>query len=649
MDMAYRRVCIGTFNTKGILVPEAKIDSHFKDKTKPGYASVFKYNEAHFKQFQESGSVANIEDVVTDTLVWDLDCKEDLNKAKEDVLTLFGRFKDADIPYNATQLYFSGQKGFTVVVKINKEITPEEARNVCINNFAKELKTADLSVYNASRILRVPMTKHQESGLYKIPLDPKALRSTPVETIKILAKDPTQLTANFDYEVAPYKEEWNVKLPAKPTQNRTSVDLTDKPNNWRACKWNIKQGNFGDGERHTALTILAATIRSMGYNKTDTYYMCKSAIKQQAEKTGSPEFGKDELWDNIIEQSIFTPNWKGGAYTCKTDPWLSNYCKSLGDKGCQDHEDETPCITFDSMTNNFDKYAKNFETNVIKTGIDQLDDNLMLVCSSLNGLLGQPGSGKTSTSIQILRDTSMRGVPSIFFSMDMGAPIVYGKLLQRETGKSLKELMKLVRDQDPNTLKMMNKIKEDYKNTSFCFQSGLTVPDMRTIIKNQHDVVGAPIKLVVIDYLECIGGPYSDATANTGLIANQLKDLANDLNVCILLLLQTQKHSTPQISDPLLSLKGVKGSSIIEQSCSTITSLWREGYSPDTVSDDSYMSFAVVKNRFGSLWKGDFSWSGRYGVITELSDEQESSLQDFRNRKAKALIEKNNTNGFGWT
>ena len=100
-----------------------------------------------------------------------------------------------------------------------------------------------------------------------------------------------------------------------------------------------------------------------------------------------------------------------------------------------------------------------------------------------------------------------------------------------------------------------------------------------------------------------------------------------------MLLLQTQKHSTPDISDPLLSLKGVKGSSLIEQSCSTILTLWRDGYNPKHVQDDKYISFAVVKNRFGSLWSGDFSWNGLRGDIRELSEEELDSLAEFRERK----------------
>jgi hypothetical protein len=92
----------------------------------------------------------------------------------------------------------------------------------------------------------------------------------------------------------------------------------------------------------------------------------------------------------------------------------------------------------------------------------------------------------------------------------------------------------------------------------------------------------------------------------------------------------------------------VKGSSLIEQSCSTILTLWREGYNPKTVLDDKYISFAIVKNRFGSLWSGDFSWNGVRGDIRELTEEEETELSEFKERKLQAKMESLEKQNTGW-
>jgi replicative DNA helicase len=977
--MMYRRICLGRLETKGELVLDYNWQSNIKDLNVPNYYSIFKYNEAQYEQFKETGTVASINDVVSSSLFFDFDSADNLEQAKTDTETLIKRLNSENIDNNDIQLYFSGNKGFTVIVDIDQDLTPKQIRQTCINFFGKNLATLDTGIYNASRILRVPWSKH-EKGLYKIGLDSKLFSGQSIDQILTWAADTQYDLQKPPVKIVKYSDAWTAADAIEVVKHRASVSLTDKPNSWKACKWNLLQGNFGDeaGERHSALIRLAATCRGQGYDKESTYYLCKSALKKQADKTGREEFSKEELWNNIIEQSIFSANWQGGMYTCKSDPWLSQYCKSLGKDGCNDNEVETSFVEMKGMTNVFNQYAHNFETNIVKTGIERLDDNLTLLCSTVNGLLGQPGchakgseilmydgrikkvedivvgdklmgpdsqprevlklqrgrdkmikiipikgepfvinehhilnlkpsiatnnkafecnlnimfkdyvektskvvksrykinrvpvefkndiykpippyilgtwlgdgtsnkpeltntdpeiinewknyaeqnnltfktreithsithkgegrntfldmlhglevfgnkniplsyltgskeerldmlaglldtdgslekhnkktfdyisklkhlsegvvflcrslglsaymkecqkgcwykgeykegtyyrvsisghcdmiptrvkhkqaqprlmnkdplvtgfkyeyldeddyygftldkdhlyltsdfivhhnSGKTSASVQILRNTSLKGIHSVFFSMDMGLPTIYGKLLQRETGKSLKEVMQLFKNKDRSLMKYVDVVNEEYKNVSFNFQGGLVVPEMKILIKERQQETGAQVKLVVIDYLECINGPFSESLANTGLIANQLKDLANELNVCIVLLLQTQKHSTPEVSDPLLTLKGVKGSSIVEQNCSTITSLWREGYSPDTVKNDNFISFAIVKNRFGSLWKGDFKWIGKYGRIENLTEHDLQQLAQFKLDKAEQKLAK---------
>lgn len=315
---------------------------------------------------------------------------------------------------------------------------------------------------------------------------------------------------------------------------------------------------------------------------------------------------------------------------------VKDYCSSLGKHKCEDKEElDKPCISLSDITVEFNDYAKNFEKNVIKTGIKQLDENVTLCTSTLAGLLGQPGAGKTSMAINYLRNTSSSDIPSVFLSLDMGKPIVYAKLVQKVTGYSFKAVLDMFKNDPKQAAQIAEILKEEYKNVGFNFKSGVTVSDVKTIVQEHEQTTGKKVKLLVIDYLECLAGPYADQTANTGFLANQLKDISNDLGVCTLLLLQTQKHSTPDISDPLLTLKGVKGSSLIEQSCSTILTLWRDGYTPKYVQDDRYISFAVVKNRFGSLWSGDFSWTGLTGDIRELTEEEEDELKAFRDKKKR--------------
>lgn len=634
MTNEYIRVTRGLAD-KGVLVSPSEIHNIVTDTEKDYYASLYYYTPKHYELFKKSGSIRGITDVYTDTIVFDFDSKTDLEQTKRDALTAIERLKKFGVKESDVELYFSGNKGFTVNIRLNRKITPEEARKIALDKIAGDLPTTDTSVYDASQIIRVPGTKHPKSGLYKVPLTISQLNQLSIEDIREYASSLEHITEEFEWTVAePTQEFFAFEKKLERPKTNYEMDLSKKPAQWKNCKWSLLQGNFDEGQRHNALMVIAATCRGLGYDKQTTYYMCKSALKKQADRTGQDEFPKEELWKNIIEQSVFTDNWEGGQYTCSKDGWLKDYCDRLGQHKCEDKdEEEPPCVRLEEITLEFNDYAKNFEQNVIKTGISLLDENVTLCSSTLNGLLGQPGAGKTSMAINYLRNTSSADIPSVFLSLDMGKPIVYAKLVQKITGLSFKAVLDLFKNNPKEAERIAEILKEEYKNVGFNFKSGVTVPDIRTIVQEHEQTLGKKVKLLVIDYLECLAGPYSDQTANTGFLANQLKDLSNDLGVCTLLLLQTQKHSTPDISDPLLSLKGVKGSSLIEQSCSSILTLWRDGYNPKHVKDDRYISFAVVKNRFGSLWSGDFSWDGLRGDIRELTEEEQDSLADFRERK----------------
>ena len=636
--MSYVRVTQGV-NDKGLLVKPEEITKHVKNFNKDHYVSINQYTQKHFIEFLKTGSVSGIKDVTTNTLAFDFDSKDDLNKARQDSIILIQRLREQlKIKPSQVEIYFSGMKGFTLVLKMNRFLTPFQIGHLALNVLGKDLPTLDPSLYNASRILRIPNTRHQESGLFKVQLSYKQLQYLTIEEIKEYALEAKELTPATETIEIP-EEMTNIPEPIVEKSKYLADEpfsFERKPAQWKNCKWSLAQGNFKNGERQNALMILASTCRGLGFTKEMTYDLCKGALRRSIDLHGQGTTDKEHLYKNIIEDSVFTDSWEGGQYSCKKPGFLQVYCDGLGEHKCKDREvsEEKPFVKFDEMFDDLVKFSQNFEKNIIQTGIVKLDEKLILSTSTLNGLLGQPGAGKTTMAMNYLKYSSKMGIPSAFFSLDMGKPIVTAKIIQQRTGLDFIEALNFVKTQGEEAKILASTImKEDYSNVNFTFRAGLTANDMKTMIKAQEEVTGKKVKLVIVDYLECIAGPYGDQTANTGFIANLLKDLANELEVCILLLLQTQKHSTPEVSDPLMSLKGVKGSSVIEQSCTTILTLWREGYSPKYTEDDKYISFAIVKNRFGSLWSGDFSWDGVTGGITSLTEEQASQLREFKKRK----------------
>jgi replicative DNA helicase len=215
----------------------------------------------------------------------------------------------------------------------------------------------------------------------------------------------------------------------------------------------------------------------------------------------------------------------------------------------------------------------------------------------------------------------------------MGAPLVFQRLIQKHSGLSSKKIFEMYKSNDPKIRDVETEVTKQYRNVKFCFKPGSSVEDIKENIIKQQEASGEKIRLVVIDYLECISGPYSDSTANTAMIAQKLKDVANELEICILLLLQPQKHAGDPSAE-LLSYRNIKGSSAVEQAASVVFTLWRAGFSPKNPEDDKYMTVAVVKNRMGGLGAFDFSWNGLTGDIEELDELQKGELDALRKKRA---------------
>lgn len=610
----------------GKLIPESKA-YELIDSESDYYLSTYYYNDQHLDYFNKNGSVKGIRDVTTNKIWFDLDSKDNPEKARFETLEIISRLRKAGVKDKNIQVYFSGNKGYNVIVELNRNLTPDQVQSIVVNKFGKNLETLDLSLYDANQLLRVPGTKHEASGLYKIPLKIEDVESLTTPEIKKKASSLDNVDEDFEWDIETVSDDFiPPPVEAKPV---VATPAPERPKHWKDYKWSLMQGDFNIGERHHAMMVLAATCRGLGYDEKLTEAMLLSADQKHCEKTGDKPV--EDLQTNIIP-SVFSTGWQGGQYSPESDPWLKKYCERMG---FDTTKKSNHYQSVDEIFGIFKDYADNFEKNIVKTGIKGLDENVMFLTSTHNGVLGQPGAGKTSLMLQWLENCSMNDIPAVFYSLDMGAPIIYGKLFQKELGCDFKSAMRIMKDNPKLAMETHAKIKEKYKNVKMCFRSGVSPQDIKRDIQEHQELTGKKVKLLGVDYLECLQGPYSDSLANTGYISQQMKDIANEEQVCSVMLLQTQKHSTSDISDPLLSMKQIKGSSVIEQASSVVLTLWREGYSPRTVNDDRYMSFAAVKNRFGGLWSDDFAWEGKRGLITELTVEQRAYFEQFKEEKAE--------------
>ncbi len=630
----------GLAGTPKILPYPTDVSKHISDINKDYYVSLFQYEERHKKLIEEKKSFKGIDDTTTDRLFFDID-SDNLEIAQNQTQELMHRLQNDGFDVESFQLFFTGKKGFSLEIPITERITPEHFKTIT-KMLAKDFPCLDTKITDPVRIVRVKNTKHNTSGLFKIQLDIDEILDLTIDEIKELAKQPRYLEINNTKSNLPnsYKKlSQNDSIKQKTHQlDSVLIDWTNKPKDWRNCKWSLLQGNFKGGERHQALTIIAATARGLGYDRETAYYLCKSAIKKQARTHKQDEFSTDEVWENILE-SIYATDWKGGQYSCKTDLWLQNYCAGLGEHQCVNDKNLNPTIQIEQAYSLFKDYAENIDRLTIKTGIRPLDKNLRMTIGMLVGLVAPAGVGKTSISLQVLNTMSKNDELCVFFSFDMFHSLVFQKLVQKHFQIDADKIFDNFKNNPEMGTKVITTLEKEYRNVEFCFDAGQTPEQIAQTIKAVEEKRGKKVRFIVVDYNELVLSDKSDPTAHSAYVIQKLREIANTQNLCVLILLQPNKMSGNP-AEEINSYHAAKGSSAISQAVSIMLGINRPGYDPKHPETDKYITVNCLKNRMGKLFSVDLHWNGLTGTVRELTMEEEVQLDELRKRKKEEKDQK---------
>lgn len=646
----YLRLTRG-LNDKGELIPAGQDISSIikKNPRKDFYLSLFRYEDEHLQHFQQTGSVKGITGLKTQRLVWDFDSKIDIELARKDTIELLARLVESGVPEEKLKVYFSGNKGFGVEVDINESLNRQEFVNIQFG-LAGDLGSFDTTINNDSRIIRVPLTQHPESGLYKIPLSLDELASLSIEEIKEEAETPygrslldvepidlpeiLQERKKQQYKIVDNTPISNEKL----TFDTNDLDLTKCPKWMAPERFALQEGFFmgsastATGERNTAFLILAATYRNQGFSADHALGLLMATAERQAARTGEEPYTEEQMRREIVS-TVFNPGWRGGIFP-KDEPLLVATRERFGI--VEDTPVDTDLVPINEVGDEFKSFARNIDRNTVKTGLKLLDDNVLITSGMMVSLLAAPGAGKTSFANLFVENLSMNGETTLYFSLDMYSNLLFARLMQKYSGYSMRDILDMFKEDSPDEtlMKAYSEVLTNFSNVQFNFRSGPTVEEIEAEIIKYRDASGKAPKLVVIDYLEKVRGPFADATANSAYVASRLADIAKKHHLVLLLLVQPQK-SAGDPREELTSYRKIKGASVIEQDSRVILTLSRPGYNPKDMSEDRFASISVVKNNMGSLSQLDFYWDGITGSFGELDPNGKKELKNLRENIAE--------------
>lgn len=660
MQMSFVRFTKGLTNKDGHLIP-ATDNIYDTIKNNPGqdyYTSLYRYNHQHLEHFKNTKSVAGIKDVTTPKILFDFDDATDIEMARKDAITVCARLVQNGVPEEKLRIFFSGSKGFAVEAITDQNLTRQEFVNI-VFNLAADLSSFDTKINDEPRIIRAPLSQHPKSKLHKIPLSLSELGGMSLEQIKRHAKDISHYNSDDLHDdlfkitmpealnilkTKQYKKVGPIKVETDLKFNTYDIDFSKAPSWMARERFCLQEGYFfgsdlvGKGERNTAFMILGATYKNQGFGPEHTLGLLMSTSEKQAKRTGEDPYTEEQMKREIIN-TIFSESWQGGIYG-KDEELLQLTRARFNIKDGLD-EDASRLVKISDVAERFKHFAKTFKQNQIKTGIRSIDENVLITTGMMIGLLGCPSSGKSTLCNAFVEHLSKQGTPVIYQSLDMWDNLLYTRMLQKHCGYDMRKILDMFENNnaDQTLIDAYSKVIENHSSVEFNFRSGPTVEEIEQDVISYKKTTGKQPKLLVVDYLEKVRGPFSDPTANGAYVASRLSDIAKTHDLAVLLLLQPQK-SAGDPRDELLSMRKIKGASVIEQDCRLIMTLWRPGFDPTDSSRDKYSSIAIVKNNMGGMCQIDLGWHGVTGTFRELDSNDKKDLQNLINdvKEKKALV-----------
>ncbi len=244
----------------------------------------------------------------------------------------------------------------------------------------------------------------------------------------------------------------------------------------------------------------------------------------------------------------------------------------------------------------------------VKTGIADLDDKLVaLRPGGLYVLAARPGAGKTSLALNLVGNIARRpelaqGV--LFFSLEVDRIDLVKKLLSAESGIDFRAIETGLLE--PAQQEALYGAAQRFKDWRLDLMdvSDLNVSGLRSVVKRRMLESEGKLKLVVIDYLQLLGGTRHDMNEyeKVSEISRVLKVLARELRIPVLALSQMSRDSEKGVQttprEPRLS--DLRGSGTIEQDADAVIFIHRVDQPQDGQDTPCRkMKVVIAKNRFG--------------------------------------------------
>jgi replicative DNA helicase len=212
-------------------------------------------------------------------------------------------------------------------------------------------------------------------------------------------------------------------------------------------------------------------------------------------------------------------------------------------------------------------------------------------------LAARPGIGKTALAVNIVNNVSSVGSKAAVFSLEMGNSEIYCRMIATEAQMCVSTLLgaSFAKDRWDNIINASARL---YSRPIMMDDSG-SISMMQLAARCRKMKMDTGLDFAVIDYLQLISGPGRSRYDRVTDISREIKILAKDLKIPILVLSQLHRLEN---EDDEPGLSDLRESGAIEQDADIVMFLWHGGTS-------GYRKGKIAKQRNGPIGYFDLGFN----------------------------------------
>lgn len=261
------------------------------------------------------------------------------------------------------------------------------------------------------------------------------------------------------------------------------------------------------------------------------------------------------------------------------------------------------------------------------TGLHIFDSHYGLHAGDLVIFAGRTSQGKSTLATTLARNMGLMGIPSAYYSLEMGAKQLTARIMARDVMLSSSKL--LYDKVNDGELGKFDAQADRLQNLPIYYDDKSKTSFMRLCTSIRAMVRRHGIRIAFIDYLQILANGSGDNREQLiGDMARDLKRLAVELNVCIIAISQLSRAK----DKPEPTLMEMRGSGQIEEACDTAVLVYRpfvygiERYKDGTLTYGT-AQLTIAKGRNIGLAQEVVRFNGELTYFYDATDAPQPQVQ----------------------